>query len=288
MEEIVWRDEYAIGVDFIDKEHKQLFSTMNKLLRIIEDEEKSEWACREGVKYLRNHTIEHFEHEEKYMLSVNYEEYELHKRLHDNFRYETLPALTEEMAETNYSMESIRHFLGVCIGWVVAHTQTEDLAITGKASSKWTDIPHEQENDILEQVIIQLTDDMFHLKTKLISEQYAGENFGKIVCNRLIYSGQQTKNWEIMLVFEEHLLLHVIGKILNAEYPKVDDMVINISRYLARQLLEKLSEMIPSIDLYKVEKESLLTYEQLVKSFDRAHPPCSLLLIPGKDISDSA
>lgn len=200
MEEIVWRDEYAIGVDFIDKEHKQLFSTMNKLLRIIEDEEKSEWACREGVKYLRNHTIEHFEHEEKYMLSVNYEEYELHKRLHDNFRYETLPALTEEMAETNYSMESIRHFLGVCIGWVVAHTQTEDLAITGKTSSKWTDIPHEQENDILEQVIIQLTDDMFHLKTKLISEQYAGENFGKIVCNRLIYSGQQTKNWEIMLV----------------------------------------------------------------------------------------
>lgn len=282
MEEIIWRDDYAIGVDFIDKEHKQLFSTMNKLLRISKDEDKSEWACREGVKYLKNHTIEHFEHEEEYMRSIDYEEYELHKRLHDNFRYETLPALAEEMTESEYSTESIRHFLGVCIGWVVAHTQTEDLAIAGKTMSKWTNIHHKQENDILEQVIIQLMNDMFQLKSKLLSEQYAGEDFGHIICNRLIYSGHQTKQWEIMLVFEEHLLLHVVGKILNSEYQKVDDMVINISRYLTRQFLEKLSELIPSIDLHKVEKESLLTYEQFAKSFDHAHPPCSLLFDTGK------
>ena len=181
MEEIIWRDDYAIGVDFIDKEHKQLFSTMNKLLRISKDEDKSEWACREGVKYLKNHTIEHFEHEEEYMRSIDYEEYELHKRLHDNFRYETLPALAEEMTESEYSTESIRHFLGVCIGWVVAHTQTEDLAIAGKTMSKWTNIHHKQENDILEQVIIQLMNDMFQLKSKLLSGQNAV--FENICCS---------------------------------------------------------------------------------------------------------
>ena len=137
MSQIVWKDSYKMGVDFLDKEHQLLFSTMNKLLRISENEEKSEWVCREGVKYLKNHTTEHFEHEEEYMQSIQYAEYEVHKRLHDNFRYKTLPALEAEMEENQYSVESIRHFLGVCIGWVVAHTQTEDQAIVGKTSSKW-------------------------------------------------------------------------------------------------------------------------------------------------------
>ncbi len=282
MEEIKWHDNYALGVDFIDKEHKQLFSTMNKLLRISEDEDKSEWACREGIKYLKNHTIEHFEHEEAYMRSNNYEQYDIHKRLHDNFRFDTLPALEEEMVETNYSIEAIRHFLGVCIGWVVAHTQTEDMAIVGKMASKWADIPHEEEIDSLEQAIIQLTSDMFQMKAKIISEQYAGEDFGKIICNRLIYRGQQNEKWEITLVFEESLLLKMIGRILNTDYQKIDDMIINVTRYITRQLLEKLREHIPSLDLYKIEKEGLLTHEQLKKSFDRSHPPCSLLFDTGE------
>lgn len=281
MDQIVWHDKYKIGVDFIDREHKQLFSTMNKLLRISENEEKSEWVCREGAKYLRNHALEHFEHEEEYMRSINYSEYEIHKRLHDNFRNSTLPALEREMEETQYSVESIRHFLGVCIGWVVAHTQTEDLAITGKRKSRWVDIPHEKEKEALEQVVIQLIYDIFNMKATMISEQYAGEDFGKVVCCRFVYCGQQREKWEITLVYEEYLLLRIISDILNTQYTRVDDMVINVTRYISRQFLERIRESFPSIDLFKVEKESLLTYEQLVESFGRSTPSCSLLFDTG-------
>ena len=42
MNHIVWDDSYEIGVDFIDKEHRLLFSRMNKLLKLSETEEKSE------------------------------------------------------------------------------------------------------------------------------------------------------------------------------------------------------------------------------------------------------
>lgn len=281
MDQIVWHDKYKIGVDFIDREHKQLFSTMNKLLRISENEEKSEWVCREGAKYLRNHALEHFEHEEEYMRSINYSEYEIHKRLHENFRNSTLPALEREMEETQYSVESIRHFLGVCIGWVVAHTQTEDLTITGKRKSRWGDIPHEKEKEALEQAVIQLIYDIFNMKANMISEQYAGEDFGKVVCCRFIYCGQQREKWEITLVYEEHLLLRIISDILNTQYTRVDDMVINVTRYISRQFLERIRESFPSIDLFKVEKESLLTYEQLVESFGRSTPSCSLLFDTG-------
>ncbi len=282
MDHIVWHDKYNIGVDFIDREHKQLFSTMNKLLKISENEEKSEWVCREGAKYLRNHTIEHFEHEEEYMRSINYSDYEIHKRLHDSFRNSTLPALEWEMEESQYSEESIRHFLGVCIGWVVAHTQTEDLAITGKQKSRWANIPHEKEKEALEQAVIQLLYDIFSLKGSMISEQYAGEDFGKVICCRFIYSGQQQEKWEITLVYEEPLLLQIISDILNTQYSRVDDMVINVTRYISRQFLERIRENFPSIDLFKVEKESLLSYEQLVDSFGRTPPFFSLLFDTGK------
>lgn len=282
MEQIKWHKDFETGAEIIDKEHQQLFTTMNKLLQISSDEEKTEWACKEGIKYLKNHVIQHFEHEEEYMTSIEYEQFGLHKRLHDDFRYETLPALEEELIATDFSQDAVRHFLGVCIGWVVAHTQTEDLAITGKIPSKWEDIPHEKEHEALERVIAKLTGDMFGLNTKKISSQYSGEDFGKTICSRLIYCGQTKEKREITLVFEERLLLKTIGKMLNTQYQKIDDLIINITRYISRQLLEKLYEIIPAIDLYKIEKESLLTHEQLIRSFEMSHPPCSLLFDTGE------
>lgn len=281
MNQIVWDDNYKIGVDFIDKEHQTLFSTMNKLLKISENEEKSEWVCREGVKYLKNHTTEHFEHEEEYMRSINYSEYEVHKRLHDNFRFKTLPALEAEMEESQYSMDSIRHFLGVCIGWVVAHTQTEDQVIAGKEVSKWSNLPHEQERDALEATIVQLMQEIFHLKAKLISEQYAGENFGKIVCCRFLFRGERKEKYEIILVYENQLLLKTVSGILKADYPKVDDMVVNVIRYISRQFLEQIKERFPTVDLLNLETECLLTHEQLLNLFDRTQASCSLLFDTG-------
>lgn len=281
MKQIVWNDRYKIGIDFIDKDHKMLFLTMNKLLKINEDEGKSEWVCREGVKYLRNHSLEHFAREEVYMQTLHYREYEIHKRLHDNFKNKTLPALEREMEAMNYSIESVRHFLGVCIGWVISHTLTEDLAIVGKSTSKWMDISPEREQEFMEETIRWLIQDIFRLNAKMISEQYIGEDFGKVVCCRFIYKGQEKKKWEVILVYEEQLLLKIMSQILNMEYPRVDDMVINICRYTSRQFVEKVRESCPALELFEMEKESLLTHEQLLDSFERSNPSCSLLFDTG-------
>lgn len=37
---LVWKDEYNIGVDILDKEHQRLFKIINKLL-VFSDEEES-------------------------------------------------------------------------------------------------------------------------------------------------------------------------------------------------------------------------------------------------------
>lgn len=281
MKAIVWNKRYELGVDFIDKEHKQLFSTLNKLLTLSENEDKREWVCKEGIKFLKNHTIEHFQHEEAYMRSIDYSEFEVHKRLHDDFQNNTLVSLEAELEEMNYSEESMRHFLGVSIGWLIAHTQTEDLAIGGKKMSQWKNIPHEEEIDALEQTIVQLISDVFQLKAKAISRQYGGEDIGKVICCRFVYKGKKKEKWETVISYEETLLLKVISDLMGTQYLKVDDMVINITRYLSRQLLEKIRECFPDMQTFELESESLLTQEQLVSSFERVHPSCSLLFDTG-------
>ena len=138
-DQLVWQEEYNIGVEIIDKEHQRLFKIINKLFIVDgeEEEEKSRWACQEGIKYFKRHALKHFVDEEKYMESIGYEGLEQHQRIHQNFRENTLPALEQELERTAYAPDAVEHFLGVCAGWLIGHTLTEDQAITGKRTSSW-------------------------------------------------------------------------------------------------------------------------------------------------------
>ena len=85
-----------------------------------------------------------------------------------------------------------------------------------------------------------------------------------------------------MLCLEERLLLKVVSDMLSTQYLKVDDMVVNITRYISRQFLDKIGECFPTLGTCEMDSESLLTYDQLVNSFERAHPACSLLFDTGE------
>ena len=47
--QLMWNERYQIGVDIIDREHKKLFSILNKLFDFGRQEEKSHWVCQEAV-----------------------------------------------------------------------------------------------------------------------------------------------------------------------------------------------------------------------------------------------
>lgn len=128
----VWKEEFNIGVDVIDKEHRKLFRIINKLFLFKDDETTRQWACRQGIKFFKTHALHHFADEEAYMDSIHYEGLEQHRRLHQGFRDNTLPALETELVQSDYSPDAVEHFLGVCAGWLIGHTLSEDVAITGK------------------------------------------------------------------------------------------------------------------------------------------------------------
>ncbi|MDE7275616.1 MAG: bacteriohemerythrin, partial [Lachnospiraceae bacterium] len=188
--QLVWQERYNIGVDFIDREHKKLFNILNKLLAAGKEEEKSRWACQEGIKYFKDHAMKHFAEEEAYMASIHYAGFDTHRRLHDNFRKKMIPALEKELMQTAYSIEAVNHFLGVCSGWLIAHTLTEDRAIMGKAVSKWGDLLPDQMQAAMQQTIIQLLSDLFQLEARVVSECYGGERFGKGIYYRLNYENR--------------------------------------------------------------------------------------------------
>lgn len=52
--QLVWSDEYNIGVDIIDKEHKRLFKIINKLFAFGVEEKKANGRVRKGSNILKN------------------------------------------------------------------------------------------------------------------------------------------------------------------------------------------------------------------------------------------
>lgn len=111
-QEFEWREDLNIGVDVIDREHQRLFKIINKLFTFQEEEKDSQWTCQEGIKYFKEHAMNHFADEEAYMESIGYEDLEQHQLLHRGFREHTLPALEQELERSDYAPEAVEHFLG--------------------------------------------------------------------------------------------------------------------------------------------------------------------------------
>ncbi len=297
-----WRERFNIGVDFIDKDHKQLFSIMKRLLNMSKDENNKDWISTEGIKYFKYHVTEHFAREEEYMQSIGFEGYTLHKRLHDTFKNKTLASLELELAETNCSLDSVRHFLGVCIGWMTAHTLTEDCEIVGKTiggrKSKWGNLPPEEVINALEHTIIKVLNGMFRLDTRIVSDQYGGENFGTALFYKLSYSTERGTEHDVILIYEEEFLINTIGQMLEIRFNGIDDLIINAARYISIQFMETIISAFPTLGLVGLEKESLLTYDQFLNFFDMQTPEYSLLfntgdgyfgfcmLVPSKDVDE--
>lgn len=277
-QQITWKEEFNIGVDAIDKEHQRLFSIINRLFMLRNEEQKSGKACEEGIKFFYEHAIRHFTDEENYMELICYKDLKMHKRIHKDFRERTLPALENELKKMNYAPVAVDHFLAVCAGWLIGHTLTEDRAITGQKPSRWENLLPAQELNAMKHVIIDCVHHMFGLNAQVISETYDGERFGKGIYYRLVYGREQDrKKWEIIMVFEEKILINTIGKLLGVRTDKLDVMLINAARYSASQFVWHVMSHFPSMEYYEMQEESLLTYEEFRQVFEEEKPQVSLL-----------
>ena len=280
---LVWNKRYNTGVEIIDRAHKKLFSILNKLFDLREQDEKSQWVCHEAIKYFKEHALKHFAEEENYMDSIHYADLETHRRIHKNFRERTLPALEKEIELAGFSEDSINHFLGVCAGWLVGHTLIEDYAIvSGEHITQWENLLPEEEQAIMGQTLINLLHSIFQLNPILISDCYGGEKFGDGIYYRIIYSTKEQKKWEFFLIFEQQFIISTIGSVLDTHSEAVNAMLMNTARYVAKQLVERIKGYFPSSEEFEIKDEQLLTYDQFQKIFEKQSPQFSFLFDTGK------
>ncbi len=281
--QLVWNERYNIGVETIDREHKKLFSILSKLFDFGHQEEKSHWVCQEAVKYFKEHAIQHFADEEEYMASIHYEGLQTHRHIHTNFRERTLPALEKELERTDYSEESVSHFLSVCAGWLIGHTLIEDHAIvSGEKIKQWENLLPDEEQAVMGQTVASLLHSMFQVDPRLLSDCYGGEKFGEGIYYRLIAVSGEKKRWEFFLIFEEKFIASTIGSVMDIKSDAVKAMLMHAAGYVARQFVERVRGCFPSLRQSEIKQEQILTYEQFQMVYEKQSPQFSMLFDTGK------
>ena len=285
----IWKEEFNIGIDLIDQEHRQLFETIHKLFSFTQ--KKSGWAggknsrraCRKGIELFKEHAVKHFADEEAYMEAIDYAGIVQHKRIHKGFRENTLPALERELELTDYSPEAVEHFVGVCVGWLIGHTTTEDQAITGKCEEIWENLLPGEEIANMRKVIGQFLHRIFSLRPKLVSDVYNGEKFGNGLYYRLIYeTNQEKKHQEILLAFEERLLYGTIGNVMDKRTGRLNTALLHAARHTMQRFADRVMNNFLRGKTYTLKEEHLLSYGQFQEIFETQKPMVSLLFDTGK------
>ena len=112
-----WHDQYLIGDNTIDNEHKQLFVLINEFHNNwIEQRQKQ--AAAVVLNRLVQYAETHFQHEEDIMAAANFPELAQHAEVHAKVT-ETIFTLYAELVEDDKHME--HDLLKFLKSWLIDH-----------------------------------------------------------------------------------------------------------------------------------------------------------------------
>lgn len=122
MDLIEWRDEYSIGVGLFDTQHQHLVKLANELITEFSDGGHTP-RISELMADLYQHTLAHFDYEERFMLHYGYPGYVEHCRSHREFLKE-IEAVGAETREQDFKVK-VEH-VQLLSTWFVEHITSED------------------------------------------------------------------------------------------------------------------------------------------------------------------
>lgn len=119
-----WSDDYLIGIEAIDEQHKGFFEATHRLYDTILNCE-GETIAEESVEFLRDYAKQHFQAEEAFMAKHGYPRLEQHKRLHTEF-LEVLDMLGDDLEVFGPSQHLADRALEISQEWLIHHIVDED------------------------------------------------------------------------------------------------------------------------------------------------------------------
>ena len=125
----LWKDEYKVGIEKIDEQHRQLFDKIEQLLEIAKsgDKNSNQQKCMEIIDFLVDYTVFHFNTEEALQREKKYVSYAQHIKIHTEFK-NTVQAY-KELLNRDFSAKSLKSFIGTMLAWLVNHVCVCDRKI---------------------------------------------------------------------------------------------------------------------------------------------------------------
>ncbi len=122
-----WNDEYLIGIDEIDAQHKRLFS-----IAATFEQAKTDSQSKKALMEVFRYTREHFSLEELFMKKVNYPGYYEHKQEHEIF----IDQLNDLVSGFDNSPAERDKLITLFAHWVVDHICNSDHLMTSFVDTK--------------------------------------------------------------------------------------------------------------------------------------------------------
>lgn len=129
---IKWKDEYSIGVEKIDNQHKHLFEIANKAYEVLHNDfyvDKYDLIVQ-ILKELEDYTVFHFNDEEEHMKQIGYKRLFTQKIEHDGF-IEKIKNIDLMSVDENQD-EHLLDIVNFIVDWLINHILEKDKLITEK------------------------------------------------------------------------------------------------------------------------------------------------------------
>ena len=119
---LVWKDEYSVGIEEMDNDHKKLLNLINQLQTAVNYYTGREFELK-ALDELVDYTKTHFKKEEKLMEDNGYADLEAHKLLHEQFITKVNDVLEAYRKDADLALADTLVFLK---DWLIKHINGTD------------------------------------------------------------------------------------------------------------------------------------------------------------------
>ncbi len=140
MSYVAWKEEYSVGVEMFDNQHKKLFACLNDLGEAI-NEVQEHAVLTQIIRDLIDYTRVHFRDEEANLQLYNVPGYKKHKNEHEILSKQVVDYALEFAVNKELAIQ-VMSFLK---DWIIDHILGTDKeysnSLRGKEMMEWDDIP---------------------------------------------------------------------------------------------------------------------------------------------------
>lgn len=119
---IEWSDQYSVGIDSIDQQHRKLINMINQLSTAVDYSTGEEFE-REALSEVVDYTKTHFVYEEGLMEDNGYPGFEAHREAHKAMIREVEVVLSEYEQDPHKAMTHATDYLKA---WLINHINGTD------------------------------------------------------------------------------------------------------------------------------------------------------------------